>query len=84
MASRWLASAPADGALINATEPEPRLGSAHHWRVQGPNHVCHPAYRWASMAASASVAGWGDSGTRAAGTAVLSAEWNCAQITRPR
>lgn len=84
MVSRWLASAPAEGAVISAAEPEWRLGSAHHWRVQGPNQVCHPAYRWASMAASASVADSGNSGTQATGTAVLATERNRAQTTRPR
>ncbi len=84
MVSRRLASALAEDAVISGVALVSCLGTAHHWRVQGPNQVCHPAYCRASRAASSSVAGWGVRGTRAACGAAADAELNCAQTTRPR
>ena len=84
MASRRLASALAEDAVISGVALVSYLGTAHHWRVQGPNQVSHPAYCRASRAASSAVAGWGVRGAWAACAAAVDVELNCAQTTRPR
>lgn len=84
MVSRRLASALAEDAVISSAALASCLGTAHHWRVQGPNQVSHSAYCRARRAASSSMAGWGTRGTRAPCGAAADAELNCAHTTRPR